>query len=256
MSFRNTGDQNDDDEAVDHSYRGGHRGIHNNGRYVYGQQTQMLYHNQQQRNTDLQRECLDSLRTSLAMTAETEEVSRVTAEKLNEQTETLHRIRDTTETIGANLDTSQYLLNGMKSWWGSVWQIFTKPPSAANNVAAAKAKARTQAPPAISETPHCQRTTAPTGAQSSRLSVGESGQGENSSVVAGSKNDEFEETLNRDLSTITNMLSTIHGRAVEMNSTIGYQTGLIDEVGQNVESNTARMKDQRKQMNTIAGRKN
>eukprot|EP01068_Selenidium_serpulae_P017026 Selendium_serpulae@DN6341_c0_g1_i10.p3 len=252
MSFRNTGINQDDYDCSEEGSMSGHNSMYHGGRYVYGQQTQRLYERQQERNANLQRECLDSLRSSVAITAETEEVSRLTAEKLNEQTETLHRVRDTTDSISTNLDTSQYLLNGMKSWWGSVWQMFTKPPADGNDPSKAR-KDRTQPPPAISST-----SNNPESAPWNPQATGAQRPPNQSSslATAGGPVDEFEETLNRDLSTITNMLSTIHGRAVQMNSTISYQTGLIDEVGTKVESNTDRMKDQRHQMNAMTGRKN
>lgn len=47
--------------------------------------------------------------------------------------EQLRGIKNTTEEIKENLETSDYLLKGMKSWWGTVAQLFTSPPSSSSS---------------------------------------------------------------------------------------------------------------------------
>lgn len=116
-----------------------------------------------------------SLRQSLRVAAETNEVGQKAAEELNAQTgentfvledsiepysmravnplnrehgngnyaersisssEQISRIKRDADDISHNLDTSQYLIRGMKSVWGSIVQMFDSPPTASMHTSA------------------------------------------------------------------------------------------------------------------------
>jgi len=68
--------------------------------------------------SERERACNESLDNTLRTLADTDKISQRTADKLENQTEQLHRIHEQTENINYNLDHSQYLLQGMKSWMG------------------------------------------------------------------------------------------------------------------------------------------
>jgi len=82
----------------------------------------------QQHRYVLESQTQETLQRTLVIAGETCEISQKTAEELNSQTEQLYRIKDTTDQIQSNLDTSHYLLAGMKSWWSSVIQTVFPPP--------------------------------------------------------------------------------------------------------------------------------
>jgi len=68
--------------------------------------------------SERERACNESLDNTLRTLADTDKISQRTANKLENQTEQLQRINEQTENINHNLDHSQYLLQGMKSWMG------------------------------------------------------------------------------------------------------------------------------------------
>ncbi|KAL8430641.1 hypothetical protein ACSSS7_005813 [Eimeria intestinalis] len=77
----------------------------------------------------LQQQCRESLRSSLRIVGETNQMSQLTAEQLAAQSEQLSRIAETTEEIGQNLEVSKYLLSGLKGFWGSLTLMLGRPPT-------------------------------------------------------------------------------------------------------------------------------
>nr|CEL65173.1 TPA: synaptosomal-associated protein 25, putative [Neospora caninum Liverpool] len=218
----------------------------------------------------LEGECLDSLQSSLRVVAETNEVSQRTAVQLDAQSEQLRGIKNTTEDIHADLQTSDYLLKGMKTWWGSFTQLFTSPPAprSAAGVSSAERKAgtrkgenrpeREREEAAAQEERRQQRLVQAHRARTSDFDARLEGDLEKLSVMVGPVNPEKDEHQNggvRSLRVCTGTagwgLEELHGRAVQMNGALQEQNSLLDEINQNVDANQQTLERQRQTMQKI-----
>lgn len=152
-----------------------------------------------------------SVKNTLRTLAETEEISMNTAVTLNAQTEQLHRIHNTTEDMNHTLDTTQYLLNGMKTWWGRAKNSFRGPPEREPTNASPSAPIEARAVPSISTA-----TSFP------------------SRQPAAPGTSERED--DKDLDQILGMLDTLKARTQDIGRTIQTQTGLVGKIASNVET--------------------
>jgi len=195
----------------------------------------------------LEKQMQEALRRTLVTAGETCEISQRTAEELNGQTEQLYRIKEDTERIKNNLDTSQYLIAGMKSWWGSMIQMFTAPPIALPGKPVG---------PSISSSDETVDCRLPSSSRTKNGHRSLATQNDKTSpALSNNRKSEFDVRLESDLSQLSGMLGEIHARAVEMNHTINYQNTLLEDVTRNVDSNQIKMKKQRKDIEDLIGRK-
>ncbi|KEP64049.1 UNVERIFIED_CONTAM: hypothetical protein HHA_319940 [Hammondia hammondi] len=190
----------------------------------------------------LEGECLDSLQSSLRVVAETNEVSQRTAVQLDAQSEQLRGIKDTTDDIKANLQTSDYLLKGMKTWWGSFTQLFTSPPSQRVSSASEGKKSLTQRD--RENLPEWEREHREQAAQEERRR-------QRLLQAHRARTSDFDTRIEGDLEKLSVMLEELHGRAVQMNGALQEQNNLLDEINQNVDANQQTLERQRKTMQQI-----
>ncbi|KFG43600.1 putative SNARE domain protein [Toxoplasma gondii FOU] len=190
----------------------------------------------------LEGECLDSLQSSLRVVAETNEVSQRTAVQLDAQSEQLRGIKDTTDDIKANLQTSDYLLKGMKTWWGSFTQLFTSPPSQKVSSSSEGKKSVTQRD--RENLPEWEREHREQDAQEERRR-------QRLIQAHRARTTDFDTRLEGDLEKLSVMLEELHGRAVQMNGALQEQNNLLDEINQNVDANQQTLERQRKTMQKI-----
>ncbi|PFH36204.1 hypothetical protein BESB_043960 [Besnoitia besnoiti] len=226
----------------------------------YWEEAQTLQHaprDTRDRVRELESECLSSLQSSLRVVAGTNEVSQRTAVQLDAQSEQLRGIKETTEEIHENLQTSDYLLKGMKTWWGSFTQLFTSPPAARERSAGAAADraARSKAPEA--EAPEAK----PPAFDSRRGWTGADGNEADAHArqqrlaqIQRARTDDFDARMEGGLEKLSVMLEELHGRAVQMNSALQEQNDLLDEINQNVDSNQQALEKQRRTMQKIMKR--
>eukprot|EP00922_Rhytidocystis_sp_ex-Travisia-forbesii_P010099 GHVS01014809.1.p1 GENE.GHVS01014809.1~~GHVS01014809.1.p1 ORF type:complete len:188 (+),score=33.71 GHVS01014809.1:191-754(+) len=171
------------------------------------------------------KECEETLDCSLKAASEANQIADSTAFKLYEQTETLESIDRHSDDIAHNLDTSQYLLNGMKSWWSSVTHLFTAPPDLPP----------TQPPPAQLQNQLLNRTSS-------------------SDVVTRRSGGSLDKKMTEGLDQLSVMLGDMHNRALEMNDQISQQNNMLDSIHSKVDDNNSRISKQKSDMNDLMKR--
>lgn len=168
--------------------------------------------------------------------AETNEIAQVTAVTLHEQSEQLERIQGECQQIESNLDTSQYLIKGMKSWWGAFTQIFTTIPEGGSERGSQRVS---EMGPSVPE----KRT--PAAVPSSNNSY----------------NNEFQiaitepDSIDHGLTQLHDMLGEMKERAVEIGKTLDHQNVMLDSIHQSVETSEIRMNKQKRDLDTLLKRK-
>eukprot|EP01071_Lankesteria_metandrocarpae_P014917 Lankesteria_metandrocarpae@DN9145_c0_g1_i1.p1 len=231
---------------------------------VYGSRPQDRNQHLQQRSTrQIERECRDTMKSTLQTAAETNIVGQATSERLELQGEQINRIHDDASAIDQSLDTSEYLLNGMRSWWHAARQLVVGPPVVA-----------TPNPPKDSK--HFKTDTVPANIprhdsiQSSALNLfgifGTGGASEGQPISPQPKaavqqvqqklpvSSEFDQELNQDLDTLSTMLEEMHSRAVNMGETIDHQNVQLQSVETLVNRNNERVTTQKRQMDKLMGK--
>eukprot|EP00919_Chromeraceae_sp_WS-2016_P046487 GHVR01110397.1.p1 GENE.GHVR01110397.1~~GHVR01110397.1.p1 ORF type:complete len:211 (+),score=27.53 GHVR01110397.1:66-698(+) len=200
----------------------------------------------------LQKKCEESLNETIRIAAEASEISVVTADALNYQTEKLTKIESETNELKQKLDTSQYLISGMKSWWGGLKQMIIKPPS--KETAAVPVEKRIY----NERGTHVRPNSLKTDIQNDPISGSPSHCGRLSSSMSHTRTrcqkPEFDRKIDEGLDMLDDMLGDLHSRALQMNSTIEYQSHVLGRVSEKVECSNARIAEQRKDMRKIMGK--
>ncbi|KAF8822331.1 hypothetical protein IE077_003985 [Cardiosporidium cionae] len=250
---------------------------------------------------NLQRKCRDSMNSSLQTTSDSLKASTETSRKLTQQSEKLQKIHADTEKIEENLDSTEYLLHGMKSWWSSFSQYFTTPPSKLRPPVEAgfsvtsgkegsdsretsalplptksekvnnKSRLNLKEPPSIHSkpqlSPHTEKGTQKASQKASRdlndtlhllkwysfieCPYFDFNDKRNCFLF---EKDSFDGELDANLDQLSDMLGDLHSQAVAMNTTIGQQNSLLNEINENVEKNNSRIGFQRKDVETLLRR--
>eukprot|EP00922_Rhytidocystis_sp_ex-Travisia-forbesii_P010093 GHVS01014803.1.p1 GENE.GHVS01014803.1~~GHVS01014803.1.p1 ORF type:complete len:199 (-),score=41.10 GHVS01014803.1:338-934(-) len=183
-------------------------------------------------------QCEETLESTLRVASEANQIADATSYKLLEQSETVRSIERHSEDISHNLDTSQYLLNGMKSWWSTVTHLFTSPPSPPSS-----SPLSTSTPPAAAQ----QRQSPQAANKSSSKSFGVG----SSSVDSRSA---LDQKMSEGLDQLSGMLGDMHHRALEMNDQISQQNQSLESIHNQVDDNNARISKQRSDMNDLMRR--
>jgi hypothetical protein len=165
----------------------------------------------------------DALRNITRTLQETEDTSVRTAIKLNEQTESLHRIQGTAEDIEQNAKAGDWLLHSIKHPWKALGKWWAKPPPLAAGDAARPA-------------------TAP------QLQVFHDGRPAPASQTPAKERD--------DLDVIGDMVGVLKERTKEIGRTIEYQNTVVDNINDITTRNQSKMDEQKREMrNIISGKK-
>eukprot|EP00922_Rhytidocystis_sp_ex-Travisia-forbesii_P010095 GHVS01014805.1.p1 GENE.GHVS01014805.1~~GHVS01014805.1.p1 ORF type:complete len:201 (-),score=42.80 GHVS01014805.1:414-1016(-) len=181
-------------------------------------------------------QCEETLESTLRVASEANQIADATSYKLLEQSEIVRSIERHSEDISHNLDTSQYLLNGMKSWWSTVTHLFTAPPSPPS-----LSPPSTPATAAVQQ----QRQSPQTANKSSSRSFGVG------SSSGDSRSAQLDQKMSEGLDQLSGMLGDMHHRALEMNDQISQQNQSLESIHNQVDDNNARISKQKTQMNDL-----
>ncbi|KAH0480018.1 MAG: hypothetical protein KVP17_004538 [Porospora cf. gigantea B] len=163
-------------------------------------------------------QCRSALKESIRVASDTNEIASRTAEVLDQQSEQIAKIVDDTDKISGLLDKTEYLLKGMKGWFGALSGFVTGPPAQtqpANPLPAVE--------PAVPKTP-------------------------NHSPLR--HMNEFDE----DLDTLSQQLGEMHDRAKLMNSSISDQNSMLNRVQESSVTINQRLQKQNQDMSKVMGR--
>ncbi|CUV06169.1 unnamed protein product [Cryptosporidium hominis] len=186
---------------------------------------------------ELQNKCKKALKNTLKIAADANEISMYSATKLNEQTEQLYKIEDETEKIKDNLDKTEHAINSLKNpllfWFKGLFRQ-NEP---------------THIRPAF---PNFQKNKEIQNESKSQI-ISELPKERNSDI----KNDglfQFNEEIDEGLDQIGDMLKEMHNRAINMNTALKNQGGILNNIDTNINSNNSRMKDQRTKLERFIGK--
>ena len=133
--------------------------------------------------------------------------------------------------VSHHLDTSQYLINGMKSWWGSVVQLFTNTPP---EIPPASRKPEASS---FIKTPSVIVDAAPQKLKGSDSLL----------EVASDQESEFDEGLQE----LSSMLSDLHSQAVNIGDVLKSHNQLLNHIQEKVVNNDHRIVMQKKKLESF-----
>lgn len=178
---------------------------------------------------------LESLRNSIILATETNELAQNTSHELLMQSEQIEGIKHKTELISFNLDTSEYLLGGMKSAWKSFLHMFNFSDDS-KNLAVSNRNNNNYNNMSEYRCPYDSVeddciTTADQQKDIKRL--------------------EGRECIEENLDYLSSLLDDIHDRTREMNSTIKQQNNILSCISEQIVRNSDRLKKQQEDMNYL-----
>ena len=160
----------------------------------------------------------DILRTlqSINRTAvETDEVSAATAEVINAQGDQIRNIAQNADKIEENLNTSEWLIRGLKGVKGRIANVFSGPSTDTSNTVVLVRDSQQPSVPQ-SSAPSSQSFSTPSNQMTS-----------------------FDQQMNDQLDQISNVLGNIHARSLELSHNIASQVRTVEAV----DSSIARSQD-------------
>ena len=171
-------------------------------------------------------EILKTLKSINQTAAETDKISAATAEVINAQGEQINNIARNADKVEENLNTSEWIIRGLKGWGGRIANSFSGPSKPVDSVAE-KYPAympREAVKPASnnSQTPvYNDRVTAETYPKS-----------------------EFDQEVGKQLDHISNVLGGIHARSLEISDSISRQVKTVEAVDRSMDRSHDRMRKQ------------
>jgi hypothetical protein len=172
------------------------------------------------RYTSTEDEILRTLQSINKTAVETDEISAATAEVISAQGEQIQNIARNADKIEENLNTSEWLIRGIKGFGGRVANMLGGPEKVKNPTAA----------PAD---------------ESSNSSLKASTAGGNASTCSGTKGT-FDSEMDRQLDQISSVLGNIHARSLELSDNISRQVKTVEAVDSSLERSKDRMQQQHK----------
>ncbi|CDJ31695.1 synaptosomal-associated protein 25, putative [Eimeria mitis] len=247
------------------------------------QQQQQHYNHHDSEIERLQQQCRSSLVASLRIVGETNQTSQQTAMQLAAQSEQLERIADTTEEIGGNLQTSKYLLGGLKSWWGSFAQLFTAPTTSSSSSSSSSSSRRRQqqqqqgqgqgqgrysdaaaagdgssggdfAGSQQQQQQQLQREQIQVQQQQQLLQQQRLSLLQGRDAAAATTDSDFDDGVQRDLQRLSLMLGELEGRAAAINKELQQQNETLNFIVDGVQTNKKEMEKQKLQIKQILKR--
>lgn len=187
--------------------------------------------------SELQNECKKAIKNTLKIAADANEISMISATKLNEQTEQLYKIGDETEKIKDNLDKTEYAIRSLKNpilfWFKDLFRKNEPVGKESTNTDLQKEKAQNEEIDNIT----------------SYIPKERKSDCEHSDCMR-----QFNEEIDEGLDQIGDMLKEMHNRAINMNVALKNQGGILNKIDANIDSNNSRMKDQRAELGKFIGR--
>ncbi|KAJ1608844.1 SNARE domain-containing protein [Cryptosporidium canis] len=185
--------------------------------------------------TELQDECKKAIRNALRIAADANEISMISATKLNEQTEQLNKIDNETEKIKDNLDKTDYAIRSLKNpilfWFKDLFgqnKSNKKKPKTDLNQEKAQHEKMDQD---NSYSPKSKKQN-----------------------FVHDRGCQFDDEIDEGLDQIGNMLKEMHSRALNMNSALKNQGEILNKIDANIDNNNSRMKDQRTELGRFIGK--
>jgi methyl-accepting chemotaxis protein len=174
-------------------------------------------------------EILRTLRSINQSASETDKISAATAEVLNAQGEQIDNIARNANKIEENLNTSERLIRGLKSWGGRIANTFTSGPEK-NSEPLSSSKYPSYLPKEALE---------PSGQSMQKDSPEDS-----VAISANSKRSEFDLEVDKQLDHISNVLGGIHARSLEISDSIARQVKTVESVDRSIDRSNDRMRKQ------------
>jgi len=183
--------------------------------------------------------CKQGIKNTLRTLAETEDIAMHTAVQLNQQTEQLHRIEDQTDQMDHTLDRTQYLLTGLKSFWGRTKNFVRGAPDVkAKDVRRATAPSE-ESNRAMQEVVVKNRETVAAGNFAwEEVRVGTLIEDERAKEL------ERQASEDRDLDQIIGMLDNLKARSETIAQTLGFQADQLETIGTKTARVDLKMKKQ------------
>ena len=163
--------------------------------------------------TTTEEEILRTLRSINRTAVETDEVSAVTAEVVNAQGEQIRNIAKNADKIEENLNTSEWLIRGLKGMKGRIANVFSGPSSESLNTQAYMTEGS---------------GSVPSGTVVQKVSAS-----------ACDEKSSFDKQMNDQLDQISSVLGNIHARSLELSHNIASQVKTVEAV----DSSVARSRD-------------
>ncbi|EZG43842.1 hypothetical protein GNI_157240 [Gregarina niphandrodes] len=183
-----------------------------------GQQQQLLL---VEENEVAENDCSRLVQESIRVAAQTNSLAQTTVEELKSQTDQIHRIHRDAARTSDNLATTEYLIEGMSSWWSALKQVFVPPPKATDH------KIGRNAPKLMEGAGAVPRQAAALPAKDGKSSV------------------------DSNIGELANILDEMKSRAIEANRELTYQNGELVEVQDVMESNESKIARQRRDLDFL-----
>lgn len=151
-------------------------------------------------NSKTEQEILRTLQAINRTAVETDEVSAATAEVVNAQGEQIQRIAGNADKIEENLNTSEWLIRGLKGMKGRITNVFSGPSRDNSNTAGIAGSAIPASP-----APNADKTFCATSSS-------------------------FDNQMNDHLDQISSVLGNIHARSLELSHSISSQVKTVEAV--------------------------
>jgi len=172
----------------------------------------------QSRSTE--EEILRTLKSINQTAAETDQVSAATAEVIVAQGDQIDNIARNADKIEKNLNTSEWLIKGLKGWGGRIANLISGP-AATEGVTV---KYPTYLPRDALQGTH----SVPNRSEGSLLQP----------------TSEFDLEVDKQLDSISNALGNIHARSLELSNSIARQVHVVEAVDRSIEKSNDRIKRQ------------
>jgi hypothetical protein len=158
-------------------------------------------------------EILKTLASIQRSAAETDQVSAATAEVIYAQGEQIDNIGRNADKIAENVNTSEWLIRGLKGWTGRIANAFSGPAAAPS-----------------SKYPEYMPS------QAVRKAAPEEGTRESGT--------EFDREVDKQLDQISSMLGGIHARSLEISDSISRQVKTVEAVDRSIDRSNQRIRKQ------------
>jgi hypothetical protein len=179
-------------------------------------------------------EILKTLRSINQSAAETDKISSATAEVINAQGGQIDNIARNVDKIDENLNTSEWLIRGLKGWGGRLANAFSSGPQKSDSSIASKY---------------------PSYMPSEAVDLAKNEKTKQTASIESQKaldppRSEFDTEVDRQLDQISNVLGGIHAKSLAISDSISRQVKTVEAVDQSLARSGDRIK---KQHNDIKG---
>jgi len=166
--------------------------------------------------TTTEDEILRTLQSINKTAVETDEVSAATAEVISAQGEQIQNIARNTDKIEENLNTSEWLIRGIKGFRGRLANAFSSGPNKVSNPTAQCVSINGPSPPVANQPSQSTATSS------------------------------FDDAMNRQLDQISGVLGNIHARSLELSDNIAKQVKTVEAVDSSLARSHDRIAQQHK----------